>query len=181
MKKLFFLPLLILLLSVYEHILAQPMPELTAENVAKYTQLCRQNIYKDMKGMYRPKGKAFKYPFLVPGSQQYLDQLWDWDSWLSNVALRQILLENGTNNDRKEAIEYEQGCVLNFLEFGGWDGWIPTLITRDTKPRSEGMPRDIFEITCTNPCWPNMLHLLPKTMGAMPNGCAMGFTTCKLL
>jgi len=38
--------------------------------------------------------------------------LWDWDSWLSNVALRQILLENGNEKDREQAIPYEQGCVL---------------------------------------------------------------------
>ena len=38
--------------------------------------------------MYREAGGALKYPFLAPGSNQYLDMLWDWDSWLSNIALR---------------------------------------------------------------------------------------------
>ena len=78
-----------------------------------------------MKGMYREKGKSLVYPFLAPGSNQYLDMLWDWDSWLSDVALRQILLEHGTEKDRQEALQYEQGCVLNALHYGRMDGWIP--------------------------------------------------------
>jgi putative isomerase len=63
--------------------------------------------------------------------------LWDWDSWLSNVALRQILLENGTARDSAEAIKYEQGCVLNSLSYGGMDGWIPIWIVRNAPSRAE--------------------------------------------
>lgn len=113
------------------------MPDRTPENVERYKKICRDNIYKEMKGMYREAGGALKFPFLAPGSNQYLDMLWDWDSWLSDVALRQILLENGTEKDRKEALKYEQGCVLNALSYGGMDGWIPIWIERDAPPRSE--------------------------------------------
>ena len=113
------------------------MPERTPENVAKYKEICRKHIYKDMKGMYREAGGALKYPFLAPGSNQYLDMLWDWDSWLSNIALRQILLENGTEKDRREALKYEQGCVLNSLSYGGMDGWIPIWIERNAPSREE--------------------------------------------
>lgn len=113
------------------------LPERTAENVKKYTDICRKYIYKDMKGMYREAGQSLVYPFLAPGSNQYLDMLWDWDSWLSNVALRQILLENGTDKDRKEALKYEQGCVLNALHYGGMDGWIPIWIERNAPSREE--------------------------------------------
>ena len=113
------------------------MPERTPENVEKYKKICREHIYKSMKGMYREPGQALKYPFLAPGSNQYLDMLWDWDSWLSNVALRQILLENGTDKDRHDALKYEQGCVLNSLSYGGMDGWIPIWIERDAPSREE--------------------------------------------
>lgn len=113
------------------------MPERTPENVQKYKDICRKQIYKDMKGMYREAGGALKFPFLAPGSNQYLDMLWDWDSWLSNIALRQILLENGTDKDREEALKYEQGCVLNALSYGGMDGWIPIWIERDAPSREE--------------------------------------------
>lgn len=90
-----------------------------------------------MKGMYREAGQSLVYPFLAPGSSQYLDMLWDWDSWLSNVALRQILLENGNDKDREEALKYEQGCVLNALHYGGMDGWIPIWIERNAPSREE--------------------------------------------
>lgn len=113
------------------------LPERTSENVRKYTEICRKHIYKDMKGMYREAGQSLVYPFLAPGSSQYLDMLWDWDSWLSNVALRQILLENGNDKDREEALKYEQGCVLNALHYGGMDGWIPIWIERDAPSREE--------------------------------------------
>jgi len=69
------------------------MPARTPENIEKYKRICRDYIYGEMKGMYRESGGILKFPFLAPGSNQYLDMLWDWDSWLSNGALRQILLE----------------------------------------------------------------------------------------
>ncbi len=113
------------------------VPERTPENIQKYKEICRKHIYKDMKGMYREAGGSLKFPFLAPGSNQYLDMLWDWDSWLSNIALRQILLENGTDKDREQALKYEQGCVLNSLSYGGMDGWIPIWIERNAPSREE--------------------------------------------
>lgn len=86
-------------------------------NYNKYDEIIRENIYKDYKKMYREAGGAFLFPFLTPGSDNYPDQLWDWDSWLSNIALRQILLDKGTEKDKKEAMIYEQGCILNFLSY----------------------------------------------------------------
>ena len=43
------------------------MPERTPENIAKYKELCRAHIYKDMKGMYREAGGALVFPFLCSG------------------------------------------------------------------------------------------------------------------
>lgn len=126
-----------LLLVVISITIIAQIPERTPENIEKYKKIVRQNIHKEMKGMYREPGGALQYPFLAPGSSQYLDMLWDWDSWLSNVALRQILLEKGNNKDREEALKYEQGCVLNSLSYGGMDGWIPIWIERDAPSRSE--------------------------------------------
>lgn len=131
-----FFPCLILATAICALSFAQ-MPQRTEANVEKYTKICREHIYKDMKGMYREAGKALKFPFLTPGSGQYNDVLWDWDSWLSDIALRQILLENGTEADRQEAIKYEQGCILNALSYGGMDGWIPIWIGRNAQSRSE--------------------------------------------
>jgi hypothetical protein len=133
MKKLYFL-LSLLLISVGNF--AQ-IPARNPENIDKYKRICRESIYKEMRGMYREPGGALKYPFLAPGSSQYLDMLWDWDSWLSNVALRQILLEKGTKTDSQQALKYEQGCVLNALSYGGMDGWIPIWIERNAPSRVE--------------------------------------------
>ncbi len=117
------------------------LPERTPGNIEKYKRICREQIHKEMKGMYREAGGALKYPFLAPGSNQYLDMLWDWDSWLSDVALRQILLEKGSDRDRREALQYERGCVLNALSYGGMDGWIPIWIERDAPSREEMLRR----------------------------------------
>ena len=53
--------------------------------------------------MYRDGGGSLVFPFLTPGSNQYDNVLWDWDSWLSNIALRQILSDIGTPKDKEEA------------------------------------------------------------------------------
>jgi putative isomerase len=133
MKKFpLFILLIIFSLSAYSQ-----LPLRTPVNIEKYKQICRENIYKEMRGMYRESGGALKFPFLAPGSSQYLDMLWDWDSWLSNVALRQILLERGKKADSDQALKYEQGCVLNSLSYGGMDGWIPIWIERNAPSREE--------------------------------------------
>jgi glycogen debranching enzyme len=107
-----------------------------ADTVSRYISVIKSNIYKDYKKMYRPGSGSLEYPFLTPGSNQYSNVLWDWDSWLSNVALRQILSDIGSEADKKEAIPYEQGCVLNFLKYGNWDGYIPIVIWEKSKPRN---------------------------------------------
>jgi len=119
----------------------------------KYIDLIRKKIFDDYKGMYKaPKGNL-KYPFITPGSSQYTDQLWDWDSWLTTIALKQIQLEKGNEKDRLEALEYEKGCILNFLEYGGWNGWIPIVVSPNSKTREELMnERNVFEHNMHKPC-----------------------------
>jgi len=113
----------------------------------KYSNVIKSHIYKGFKKMYREPGGNLKYPFLTPGAT-YTDQLWDWDSYFANVALRQILLETGSSKDKKEIVRYEQGCILNFLENTTIDGWIPIVIQKDSA-YSELMsgflkPKDIY-------------------------------------
>ncbi|HLG78311.1 MAG TPA: trehalase family glycosidase [Ktedonobacteraceae bacterium] len=94
--------------------------------------IIRQHILQDYTGMFREAGGAFRYPFIVPGSQQYSDQMWDWDSWLSNIALRQILCELNDADAFAQAQPYERGCVLNYLSYGSHDGWVPVWFGRDS-------------------------------------------------
>ncbi|MCC5021942.1 MAG: hypothetical protein J6386_03660 [Candidatus Synoicihabitans palmerolidicus] len=88
-----------------------PIPEAIA--------VIREHLHQDYSGMLREEGGAFEFPFLTPGSEQYPDILWDWDSWLSNVALRQVLAETATTKGKAHVLRYEQGCVLNYLNYGG--------------------------------------------------------------
>ena len=107
-----------------------------------YRQALRDYIKKDYRQMYREKGGIFPYGFLTPGSASYADVLWDWDSYFSNVALRQILAETG--DDPREALPYERGCILNWLSFADADGYIPIVVDRKSDPASL-RPADIYK------------------------------------
>lgn len=139
--------------------------KLGAQNnqIEKYISIIRENIYKDYKEMFREEGGTFKYPFITPGSSQYADILWDWDSWWSNVALRQILLEKGTEAEKQKALKYEQGCVLNYLNYGGMDGWVPIIITRSSGDReSLKGGENIYETNMHKPCLAQHAAFLTK-------------------
>lgn len=97
-------------------------------DLSRYAALLREHLVRDYRGMYQEPGPALPHPYLTPGSLAYAGMLWDWDSWLSNVALRQILCELDNADESARAERYERGCLLNFLRFSGW---IPICISRD--------------------------------------------------
>lgn len=109
-------------------------------------QLLRDRIMSEYKGMFRQPGGYCKYPYIAPGSKQYNTQLWDWDSWWSDVAVRQIIEEEGNKKAGKEVFEHEKGCVLNFLEHCTWRGWMPIMIYGNGPIREEAppMPENIY-------------------------------------
>ncbi len=100
-------------------------------DTTRYSALIRQNLIENYDGMFRSAGGNMPYPFLTPGSDQYADVLWDWDSWLTNVALRQIVLEANDPSSTEKLRHYEQGCILNYLHYGSMDGWVPIVINRE--------------------------------------------------
>ncbi len=144
MKRKIALCILIVLLA-FSYIYSQPN-----DSVEHYIKIIKSHVYKDFKGMYRKGGGALVYPFLTPGSIQYDNVLWDWDSWLSNVALRQVLNDVGSQKDKKQALPHEQGCVLNFLHYGSWDGYLPIVIWETPDP-SELKPKNIYEVNMHKP------------------------------
>jgi len=95
-----------------------------------HTDLIREYLRRDYVKMFRPAGGGFKYPFLMPGAS-YQDMLWDWDSWLSAVALFQILADQDRHHDFARTVEHAQGCVLNYLEFTRADGAVPINVPRE--------------------------------------------------
>jgi putative isomerase len=119
------------------------------DELQRYAGLLRESITQGYEGMYREAGGPLKFPFIVPGSQQYSDVLWDWDSWLTDVALRQTLREVGSAEELERARLYERGCILNFLHYCGMDGWMPILITRSAEVQK---PLDLFEKNMHKPC-----------------------------
>lgn len=109
-------------------------PSKVDKSTAEYISLIKKSLSKDYPGMFRREGGHLPFKFLTPGSESYDDVLWDWDSWLSDVAVRQALVFNSKESDRKAAFEYEKGCILNFLAKNSGDGWIPIAISKFNTP-----------------------------------------------
>jgi putative isomerase len=114
-----------------------------------YVDLIRENLSQNYKGMFREGGGSLEHPFITPGSDQYADVLWDWDSWLSNIALRQVLKDSGTEEDREQAKKYERGCIQNYLSGVRLNGWIPISIRRHTERKQ---PDDLYAKNMHKPC-----------------------------
>jgi len=136
----------------------------TADSLKVYSGLLQQHIYADYKGMFRQPGGALKYPYITPGSSAYANDLWDWDSWLSNIALRQVLANHGTEKDEQQAVAYEQGCVLNFLEYTGFDGYMPILVAKKSDP-ARMRPADIYKTNMHKPVLAQHAAFLTKLNG----------------
>lgn len=121
------------------------------QEISRLIQVIRSALVQDYAQMFREPGGPFEYPFLTPGSRYYADVLWDWDSWLSNIALRQILVEVDDPQALEIARPYERGCVLNYLTWGGADGWIPISVTREDQV-SALKPDDKYAANMHKPC-----------------------------
>src|SRR5579859_5821718 len=94
-----------------------------------YSTALRAYLANHATAMFREGGDPFVYPFLAPGSV-YDDNLWDWDSWLSDVALHQVVQDQDNVATRAQLRRHGQGSVLNFLAWGEADGWLPIEVTR---------------------------------------------------
>lgn len=85
----------------------------------KYKALIYSYARKNYQLMFREPAGILKHKFIVPGGG-YQHELWDWDSWLTDLALGKIAEE--------DIFEYEKGCILNFLEHTQPDGRMPIVI-----------------------------------------------------
>ena len=112
-----------------------------------YIELIQNYSKNTYTRMTRQPDGILKYPFIVPGSQSYTNQLWDWDSWLTNIAVRQIMKDN--NDYNPEFVACEKGCILNFLEHTLEDGRMPINISPiGTLPKFE----DGVKVNIHKPC-----------------------------
>lgn len=90
-----------------------------------YEKLVQTYIENNWHGLLRqPKGHL-RHPIIVPGVC-YDYHLWDWDSWLTDIAITPIARENG---ELDQLFPYQKGCILNFCEHMDPEtGWMPIMI-----------------------------------------------------
>jgi len=88
----------------------------------RYAILITDYAKKNYRKCFRePDGHYLSHRFIVPGST-YSDCLWDWDSWLTNLALHDLAKDYNI-------YDYERGCILNFLDNMDECGRMPIQIT----------------------------------------------------
>lgn len=163
---------------VYSIIIIMVFVQVGAQTKAtrEHRELIKEHVYSDYKLMFKqPTGIALKYPYITPGSRQYAAVLWDWDSWLSNVALRQILNDIGSEADKAEALAYEQGCVLNYLAYTSpEDGYMPMVVDAETNP-DRIKPADIYSTNMHKPCLAQHAAFLIRENGGEAEWIRQGF------
>ena len=137
-----------------------------------YAPSLRDYIHDNALGMSRPAGEGLPYPFLAPGSAQYDDVLWDWDSWLSNVALCQVLLEKDDPALTEELRDAERGSILNFLHYTGMDGYMPIVMGRNV---SGDKPKDVLASNMHKPVIAQHAALLIRRDGGDAEWLREGF------
>jgi putative isomerase len=93
------------------------------------------HLQKDYPTMFNPANATLPHPFIAPGGD-YVGQLWDWDSWLGDVALAQISQDKGGPASGNDAITYGEGCVLDFLHYTNADGFCPITVQANGDPKS---------------------------------------------
>ena len=75
-----------------------------------YKDLLNDYAAKNYTQMLREPDGLLNHKFIVPGSC-YANSLWDWDSWLTDIALKNV---KGT--DKNALADYQKGCIMNFLD-----------------------------------------------------------------
>jgi len=131
-----------------------------------YIPLLKEKISATYQETLRPVGGELEFPFITPGSKQYPDILWDWDAWLSNIALGQILKNLGDEEAAAEALPHEQGCVLNYVKYSHatlpWLGYLPGTLQRDKKRE---LPDDVWKLNPHKPCFAQHAAFITKRLG----------------
>ncbi len=107
------------------------------KNLIAHAERIESFAKSNFKEMFREPDGVLRRKFIVPGSC-YSNALWDWDCWLTNLALRKI----GKSEDIEE---YEKGCVLNFTDHMGEDGTMEISIVPKGKPRLFDLMKNIHK------------------------------------
>ena len=112
----------------------------------------REGLLADWASNLCVPGGLLTEPYIDPGSAAYDGILWDWDSWWTNVALRQVAAELGDASVADRLRAHERGCVLNFLRLCDDTGWIPLNVKSTISDLSEIRPQPPFDYNMHKPC-----------------------------
>ncbi len=94
-------------------------------SMEQYENLVQEYIRANWRSLLRQPAGHLQYPFLVPGDC-YDNSLWDWDSWLTDVAITPVAKEIGL---LEWFFPWQQGCILNFCDhMDAATGWMPIMI-----------------------------------------------------
>lgn len=99
------------------------------EKTDKYIKLIKEYSKNNYLKVTRPPKGRLNHPYLVPGADCYGSQLWDWDSWLTDIGISQIMSDNG--EDKAFYSECEKGCIRNFVQNTDEYGRMPILVMPD--------------------------------------------------
>lgn len=91
------------------------------ETLKKYEKLITKYIAEQKTKILREPSGKLPHKFIVPGAC-YAQEIWDWDSWLTDVAISNTLK---TDEEKNAFSEYQKGCILNFLDNMYDNGSIP--------------------------------------------------------
>ena len=102
--------------------------------------------------LFREPAGQLSHPFIVPGAT-YVNDLWDWDSWLTDVAMCQI--------SHRDISRYQQGCILNFLDHMDAHNRIPMMIAP-----AKQLPRQLtLDTNGHKPCLAQHAAFIAKQTG----------------
>lgn len=91
-----------------------------------YEKIVYNYIKDNYNKILREPSGILKHKFIVPGTG-YQQQLWDWDSWLTDVAISQVAIKENTLD---ALFEYQKGCIEDFAaQCDAETGRIPIVIT----------------------------------------------------
>ena len=114
------------------------------KELLKNIELVENYILSEYERILREPMGQLSNSFIVPGAS-YSYQMWDWDSWLMDIALVEIAKEK-----KKDISIYEKGCILNFLEHADEDGRIPINVKANETSIFDLVPGS--EVNIHKPC-----------------------------
>lgn len=97
------------------------MKKVITKQINEYIPLIKDYIYKSYPlHMQKPIKGGLNHPYFTSGID-YVNQVWDWGSWLASISMRSI--------KTKEMEECQKGIIYNFLDNMEENGSLPITVS----------------------------------------------------